>query len=99
MSFVKTDAEMAAEFARLISKADFKLSGLQIIEAHKCFVWFNRICKMIEDDLNGQKSKPEPNGRTRRARRSPSRGDGGDLGVGDQGGSESDPEPSSSDGL
>lgn len=99
MSFVKTDAEMAAQFAGLISKADFKLSGLQIIEAHKCFVWFNRICKMIEDDLNGQKSKPEPNGRTRRTRRSPSRGDGGDLSIRDQGGSEPDSEPPSPDGL
>lgn len=99
MSFVKTDAEMAAEFARLISQADFKLSGLQIIEAHKCFVWFNRICKMIEEDLNGQKSKPEPNGRTRRTRRSPSSGDGGYISVGDKSGSEPDPEPPSPDGL
>jgi hypothetical protein len=100
MKFGIDDAKQAEAFTQQIASATFSLTGKQIIEVYKSFAWFNKVCSMIEKDIaDGQKSKPEPNGRPRRTRRGASRGDGGDLGNGNQSGIEPSSEPTSPDGL
>ena len=100
MKFGIDDAKQAEAFTQQIASATFTITGKQIIEVYKSFIWFNKICSMIEKDIDdGKKSKPEPNGRTRRTRRGASRGDGGTNGDGNQGRSDPSSEPPSSDGL
>jgi hypothetical protein len=100
MKFDINDAKQAEAFTQQIASASFSLTGKQIIEVYKSFVWFNKICQMIEKDIaDGKEPEPKPNRRARRSRGSPRSSDGDNQPNGNQSRFESSSESSSSDDL